>query len=449
MDISITLKKVEKALDLRFERDSSLYISKEDTESIKQALYNSKYQNINAFIKKFGNKIVVKIILSNSWLIDFNKNRHELKKIFDSVDKDFLQGVAQDVIEDNVFSTIEFKSFVKQYYLENTSIKDCSKIYENQQEIIKNRTTCFKRYLQEKYILENSGSNIVRFIDNEFNQYPEMYNFIQTKNNNFLSSIFKDYDDINLILEWIIENKITDKHDKVWKNLFLLNKNAALEQIVMYISNHPSWDDYTTKYLIQKVLVKLSRAVEFQNSIVKLYKENWKIRLLFLHMIEPPRFKDKDLAHSILEEFENIGFPNKSESSVEKIRNWEDKDDAKIGFENRDEIIKILSDKTQNFNNLKTLSYYSFKLNKTDKQIIVDTFYNYSFDENLRLLLSYYLANFLTKKDILKDFNDINTPEYIDEITNFIEKLNINTKFSKNFLEENNKYELLSKFNKR
>ena len=50
MNILNTLKKVEKALDLRFERDSSLYISKEDTESIKEFLYNSKFQNINAFM---------------------------------------------------------------------------------------------------------------------------------------------------------------------------------------------------------------------------------------------------------------------------------------------------------------------------------------------------------------------------------------------------------------
>ncbi len=42
MDISNTLKKVEKALDLRFEKNSSLYISKEDTEDIKKALYYSK-----------------------------------------------------------------------------------------------------------------------------------------------------------------------------------------------------------------------------------------------------------------------------------------------------------------------------------------------------------------------------------------------------------------------
>jgi len=449
MNISNTLKKVEKALDLRFERDSSLYISKEDTESIKQSLYNSKYQNINAFRKKFGNKIVVKIILSNSWLIDFNKNKYELKKIFDNINKDFLKEVAKDVIEDNIFSTTEFKLFVKQYYLESTSIKDCSKIYENTQEILQNRVTCFSRYIKEKYILENNSANIVRFIDSEFNRYPEIYNFLQSKNSNFLSSIFNNYADINLLLEWIIENKITDRHDKVWNNLFLLNKKIALEQVVEYIANNPSWDNDITKYLIQRVLVKLSKVDEFKDSIVELYDDHYGIRLLFLHMIEPPRFKDKDLAQSLLEEFEDTGLANKSESSVEKIRNWEEKDSSNSGFDNKDEIIKIISNNTQNFNNLKTLNYYSFKLNKTNKQIILDTYYNYSFDENLRLLLSYYLTNFLSKRDIPKNFNDINNTEYINEITNFIEKLNINTKFSKKFLEANNKYDLLLEFNKR
>ena len=449
MDISDTLKKVEKALDLRFERDSSLYISKEDTESIKQSLYNSKYQNINAFIKKFGNKIVVKIILSNSWLINFNKNRYELKNIFDNVDKDFLKEVAKDVIEDNIFSTTEFKLFIKQYYLEGSSIKDCSKIYENTQEIIQNRVTCFSRYLKEKYILENNSSNIVRFIDSEFKKYPEIYDFIQSKNSNFLSSILNDYNDINLVLEWIIENKITDRHDKVWNNLFLLKKEIALEQLVEYISNNPSWDNSITKYLIQRVLVKLNKVDEFKDSILELYDNHYGIRLLFLHMIEPPRFKDKDLAQSLLEEFNDIGLPNKSESSVEKIRNWDEKDNTNSGFESKDEIINVISDNKHNFHNMKTLSYYSFKLNKTEKQIILDIFYNYSFNENLKLLLSYYLATFLTKRDIPKHFNDINNPEYIVEITNFIEKLNINTKHSKKFLEINNNYELLSKFNKR
>lgn len=449
MDISNTLKKVEKALNLRFERDSSLYISKEDTEKIKEALYHSKFQNINAFIKKFGNKIVGKIILSNSWLIDFHKNERELKKIFDNIDNDFLGDISKEIIEDKIFSTTEFKLFIKQYFLESIPLKECPKIYKDTKELIQNRVTCFKRYLKEEYILENSASNIVRFIDNEFNDYPKIYNHIQTKNSAFLSSVFTGYIEMNEVIEWIISNKITDRKDKIWNNLFLSNKDIALEQSVKYISTYPSWDNTITKYLIQRVLVKFDKVDDFEDRIVELYDNNWSIRLLFIHMIEPPRFRNKNLAQSILESFENIGLPNKSEGSVQKIENWQESSSSNNGFNNRDEMIHSITQSTQDFSNLKTLYYYSSTLNKTKKEIILDTYYNFSFDDNLKLLLSYYLANFLSKRTIPKHFYEMNSADYIDEITNFIVKLDINTEFSKNFLEENQKYEELARFNRR
>ncbi len=374
MDISNTLKKVEKALDLRFERDSSLYISKEDTESIKEALYHSKFQNINAFIKKFGNKIVGKIILNNSWLIDFNKNERELKNIFNSIERDFLGDISKDIIEDKIFSTFEFKLFIKQYFLESIPLKDCPKIYKDTNELIENRVTCFKRYLKEEYILENSSSNIVRFIDKEFTDYPKIYNHIQTKNSAFLSSIFSSYIEINDVIAWIILNKITDRKDKVWNSLFLSKKDIALEESVKYISDNPSWDNNITKYLIQRVLVRFDKVNDFEDRIVNLYDNNRSIRLLFLHMIEPPRFKSKDLAHALLEKFEYMGLPNKSESSVEKIKSWEESSRSKQGFKNIQEIINSIENGKHNFSNLKTLDYYSSQLSRTDKDVILELY---------------------------------------------------------------------------
>jgi len=449
VDISNTLKKVEKALDLRFERDSSLYISKEDTEKIKEALYNSRFQNINAFIKKFGNKIVGKIILNNSWLIDFNRNERELKKIFDSIDSEFLGEISKDIIEDKVFSTSEFKLFIKQYTLKSIPLSDCPKIYKDTNELIPSRATALKRYLKEEYVLENISSDIVRFINMEFKDYPKIYNYIQSNDTNFLVLVFSNYQDMENILKWVVSNKIMDRKDKVWNNLFLSNKNIALKTSVEYISNYPSWDNSITKNLIQRVLGKLYKVEEFEDSIVELYDDNWGIRLLFLHMIEPPRFKDKKLAQGILDRFIDIGLPNKSDNAVQKIINWEESNKSKKGYQTKDEMITSIMSNNQDFSNLKTLDYYTFHLNKTEKEVILDTYYNYSFDENLRLLLSYYLARFLSKRTIPKYFYELNSIEYIDEITNFIIKLNINTEFSKSFLEENQKYEELRRFNQR
>ena len=374
MDISDTLKKVEKALDLRFERDSSLYISKEDTEHIKEALYNSKFQNINAFIKKFGNKIIGKIILNNSWLIDFNRNGKELKKIFDAIDREFLKEISKDIIEDKKFSTSEFKLFIKQYYLESIPLEDCPKIYQDTNELIESRVTCFKRYLKEKYILENSASYIVRFIDSEFRDYPKIYNHIQTKDSSFLSSIFNGYTDIDDVIEWIISNKITDRRDRVWNNLFLSNKDIALQKSVDYISTYPSWDNNISKYLIQRVLARFDNVDGFEESIIELYNNNWGIRLLFIHMLEPPKFKSKKLAHTILDRFIDIGLPNKNENAVEKIISWQDDSSSKQGFKNIQEIIDSIENVKHNFSNFKTLDYYSSQLNRTNKDIILELY---------------------------------------------------------------------------
>jgi len=70
-------------------------------------------------------------------------------------------------------------------------------------------------------------------------------------------------------------------------------------------------------------------------------------------------------------------------------------------------------------------------------------------DVSVKYILSYYLAGFLKKRDIPKYFKSINSDDYIDQITEYIDKFNINTRYSKKFLEDNHKYTLLSKFNQR
>lgn len=445
MNISNTLKKIEKALDLRFEKDTTLYISKEDTEKIKKALYNSQFQNINGFIKKFGNKIVGKIILKNSWLIDFEKNKKELKKIFNSIDKDFMKEISRDILEDKIFSTSEFKSFIKKYDLEIIPIDECERIYKDKNENIKHRIRCFRRYLKEKYIKENSLSNVVRFIDDEFNNYHEIYTYAQARKDMLLIPIFENIDNLEEVYKWIIDNKM-DKEDKVWRKLFLFNPDIALNQTTKYIDNNPRWDNYKTKFIILKILSKLDKAKEFENKIVELYYSYSNIRLLFIHMIEPPKFKNKELAHSILSKFENIILPPKSDESVEKIKNWKENNK---GFDNMEELMLFCDDDSQDFNNPNTLGYANFRLVNTDKQIILQTYYNHTYHENLKKILSYYLANLLVKNGLPKELREINNEEYIEQISYNISKLNINTKYAKKFLEENEKLDLLLKFKQR
>jgi len=445
VDITNNLKKIEKALDLRFERDSTLYISKKDTEHVKESLYHSRFQNINAYSKKFGNKIIGKIIINNNWLLDFNKNKKNLKRLFDNIDKNFLTTISKDVIEDKVFSTAEFKLFIKQYFLAAINIKECSKIYKNDKELIQNRVTCFKRFLKEEYLIENPPNYVVRFIDMEFKNCPKIYDYIQFHDANFLSDVFEEFNDLSDIVKWVIENKITDKKDRVWNKLLYLNKDLSLEKIVNYISDYPDWDNKITKYLIQKRLAKFKELDNFSENVIELYYNYSSIRLLFIHMIEPPKFENKELANSLLDEFEQIGLPNKSENSINNIRNWSESDE---GFNNKDILIEEINI-GHDLTNFKTLNYFYFKLNKTKKDVILDVYDSYQYDENLKQVISYYLARIMERNNLSQHFQRINSSEYVERIVYFLEKLNINTKYSKKFLEENQEYNLLNKFNRR
>jgi hypothetical protein len=447
MSVQDTLKKVKKALDLRFEKDRTLYISKEDTDKIKQALSKSRFQNIQALIKKLGNKVVVKVILKNSWLISFNnKNRKYLENIFNSVDKSFLGEAVKDVVEDRIFSTTEFKTFIEGYYLQNIELRKCRKIYQNENKKIENRIICFERYLKEDYILNNSSSNSIRYINQELTAYPAIYNYLQNKKTHFLASIFKDTQDKDVIAKWIIENKLTDRKDIIWHNLFLSLENIAFKATVEYISSNPTWDDKITKYLIQKILKSFSKVTSFEDEIVELYENNYQIKLLFIRLLEPPKFKDKDLAHSILDKFEKNGFPRNSEKSVENIRKWKE---SQKGFISIAEIIDNIKQSNQDFSNKRLLEFYSIQFRQTDQNVILELYKNYKDEDKVIRIISYYLVTFLHKKDIPKHFKGIDAIAYIDKIAEYIERLYLKTNFAKRFLEENDKHEIVAKLNRR
>lgn len=82
-------------------------------------------------------------------------------------------------------------------------------------------------------------------------------------------------------------------------------------------------------------------------------------------------------------------------------------------------------------------------LHKVSKRNVVET------NSSVKYIICYYLAGFLKKREIPKHFKSINSIEYIEQIAEYIESLNINTTYSKKFLEDNHKYKLLSKFNQR
>ena len=70
----------------------------------------------------------------------------------------------------------------------------------------------------------------MNFIDNEFRRFPELYDYINRNRNDMLSLLFKNFEDDEktAIVEWIIENKISDKKDRIWENLLKSFEKSSL-----------------------------------------------------------------------------------------------------------------------------------------------------------------------------------------------------------------------------
>ena len=450
MDISDTLKKVDKSLNLRFERDSSLYISKDDEEKVKEALFKSNYQDVSSLSKKLGNKVLAKVIVNNNWLVDMRKGQKTIQDIFRTLDSNFLLKIIDGIIQDKIYSTNEFKAFIEIYYSKVVPLKDCLNFVQDSNRVDSSRILYFKRYLIEDYLINHSTSNSIRFIDQQFSKNPELYSFVQNRNTSFLKDVFTNITDTEIIAEWIMDNKIQDIQDQVWKNLFISLGQDAFESVIEYLQNNGTYDDFT-KYLIQKILYKFAKLDNFQDEVEQLYRNHFKIRILFIHMIEPSKFGNKDISNQLLDRFEKIGIQNAGQKSVEPIRNWNLNNYSSNGFKDLNEIIEKIDEKNQDFNRRNTLEFYYKQFSKTDFKTILELFNKHKDDKRVINILSYYyLILFL---EIGKSFIKLKVieseQEYVDKITHFAELFNINTEFSRKFLHKYNKDELFLKFNRR
>jgi len=451
INISENLAQINKSFNLRFEKDTTLYISKDDEETIKKILFNRKYQNLQAIVKKLGNKVVVKVLLKNSWLIDFAKLNSENKKIISNVfaqtDREFLINISKDIREDNIYSSLEFKNFIKQFTINSTN---SLKTYKNIDENINVRAIAFGIYIKTEYRLKNSIENSLRFIDQEFNNYQELYNNINQYKNNMLDAIFinaQDYEK-ETVANWIIENKLSDKKDKVWTNGLRALGDYAFDAMIKYVQENPEYDNTTTKLIIQKRLGIFYKSDNFKEKIVSLYKDSYKIRILFFHLLEPDKFRDKELAQNIVSNFKAIGVPNSAKALIVEIEKWE-VESVQNSFPDRKSFIQNLNEGNQDLTNRKTLNHFQHKLKKTDEDVILDIYFNQR-ETEVQTVLAFYLAESLRFKRVNSKLKCIvEDNEYIELIADLIDKEQINTKYSKEFLFQNNKDEILIKLNRR
>ena len=163
-------------------------------------------------------------------------------------------------------------------------------------------------------------------------------------------------------------------------------------------------------------------------------------------MLEPDKFKEKEIAQNLVRDFEKIEVPEIAKDSIYKIKQWTN--NQRKGFKNKKDLMSQL--KNQDLTNERTLNYFSQQLQNTNNDLILDVFFQYK-EENVKKVISYYLVNELRFKrrfpEKLKKITE--DKAYIKVMTEFIEKYDIRTQQAKDFLSKNGKYDLLAKFNRR
>jgi len=453
LKINSTFQRVEKSLNLRFQKKGSLFISKDDLEKLKEELFNQNMQNILALELRIKTPIIMQVILKNPWLIndvllqnkDFKKYLRENLKADNA--RQYIDTL-KDIAEDNIFSTQKFKSFIEGFYYHLIDIEDCKRVVAEANSKPKILAECFKRIMIES---EESSEMKIRMIDDFFFSNKEVYKLV--KSTVYLNDIIKSIDDGVYIAQWILDNKIFLKVDPVWSNGFISIGKDSFDVAAKYIKNNYIYDE-VSKWIIRNVFQKQlnhndSNLEYYIEEIIQIYgsRDAYKIKVLFLDMLQPGKFKDNTIACRLLDEFEKIGISEKYNERVEKIRRNEE---DQRGYSSESTAFEDISKESTNVENQKTLDYILRQFKKTDYSILVQLYVKYHDDAKVIKSISYYIANEMRNKpSSLMEKIGVLSEEYIDCISEFISENSINSKITIEFLYKNNHPDIIEKLTRR
>ncbi len=328
---------------------------------------------------------------------------------------------------------------------------DCQEIYDDPRVKPAIRALCFARSLLAS---TEEGSSKIREIDQMFIFQPDIYK--EVKDKIYLNDIVQNISQKKEVAEWILENQFNRRVDTVWSSAFMALKEDAFTATIDYINDNMDYGDPTTKMLIRKVIPRLFLYAKDDEVLVDLYvkkvidlyrsREAYRIKVLFLDMLEPSKFKNKELAFRLLDQFERFGIHEKFDNRVDDIRNWED---SSNGYKTADEAYENIS-LGQDLTKKGTLNFIAMQFKKTDPSIIGTLYETYTYDNNIIKALSYFIAKQMmgNGRQLLNKLNSL-SQDYIDQIIQYIDEYSINSEVSHAFLSQNGRYDILKKFTRR
>lgn len=189
-----TLQKINASLNKRFEKNSDLYISKQDEYEIKKNLCNKSYGGIVDMAKAKGisNDIIVKVIMRNAGILNVRnseKFRKELRPILDNADYSVLKYMMEDILKNCVYVQKEIKAVLFEKYMKGISDQARIDYWRNDEYTfdITERTELFNRIIENtdfKDTMQNLNFKI-SFMKDAFKKYPwlmKSYEYIKLKN---------------------------------------------------------------------------------------------------------------------------------------------------------------------------------------------------------------------------------------------------------------------------
>lgn len=448
LQINSTFERVEKSLNLRFQKKGSLFISKNNLEKLKQELFNSNMQNILALELLIKTPIIMQVILKNPWLIsdtflqDKNFKKYIRKNLTADNAKQYLN-LLQDIAEDNIFSTNKFKLLMEGFYYGLVDVEECEKIIAEDNSKPKILIECFKRAMIESH---ESDEIKIRVIDDFFESREALYLIV--KSTAYLNEIINTIDDKKYIAQWILDNKTLPKIDPVWSNAFISLGKDSFDVAAEYIKNSFEYSE-VTKWIVRNAFQKQlnyndSNIEYYIEEILSIFKHRdaYRIKVLFLDMLQPGKFKNHEMACRLVDEFERGLDTSRYGERIEKIRVGEE--DSR-GYSSETEAFDDIDKPSSDTSNQKTLDYISRQFRKTDYSILVQLYVKHNDSIKIKRSISYYIANEMRKKpsSLIKEIGSI-SDEYVDSIAKYFVELRIDSDIAINFLYKYNKQEELT-----
>lgn len=350
-----SLKKINYSLNCRFEKDADLYISKQDSQEIKNMIYNKSWEGIHGIYitNKISPNILSIEIMKHAWLIkNISKQGCKyIEEIFEACEKDIFIEKSSKIINNEIYAPNSLKKIIIPIYYNNVDINICKNILDNKvRNLIFNtdiRKICIKRVLDEC----KSGRQLYTTIKSYLNK-----NEIYSNSNAFKFYVEeiksnRDKDFIEEFANQVFDNEIEDNQDyketswyKIFRELGKVTFDICSEYLKKYSETDKDFSSNIARYLM---------AYQIKKNDAQYYIDKWKelfsnssnnnLRYILIRSIK--NIYNEDAQINIINSYLNRNdlLNNQREMLNNMLENINAKEDEGLNIE-----IKILKDLKEN-----------------------------------------------------------------------------------------------------